>query len=374
MYIKISVILPAAPPILIILQRFIEFQKIREYKKTEFVVDPSGFEVQTEDDSAYKEVKIVLPDSWVRGFLQVSSAMTLPARTFDLHPMDVHNLCFILKRNKEKQGPRSMRYLLTPGEPVRVLSEPWNYEVTCPRSIYQGDEADEIRVWGRRRLMILERLIPVAKKFSVSLLGSGLPSFYLADLGDMSFTLGLSGWTANDWSRMGNFDLMAPRAETDGLTQQQIWLALKEHWLADADALSRQLNMERSTVLGALSAFVQSGQAIYDMNKKMRRVRELSREPLPLKRLRFTNEREAHAARFVQEGAVRLSVQQNDCGTALSGNVTDKGRDCQPNLLIDPDQRIIQAGCTCNFYQQNRLYKGPCEHMLALRIANREQR
>ena len=39
-----------------------------------------------------------------------------------------------------------------------------------------------------------------------------IPYAYIADLGHMNFTLGLSGWTANDWSQAGNFDLMAPRA------------------------------------------------------------------------------------------------------------------------------------------------------------------
>ena len=152
-----------------------EFQKIRTYKDTQLKVDPSGFEVQTEHEDTYKEVKIDLPDSWVRGFLQVSSAMTLPAKRVDLHPMDVHNLLFVLKRRKEREGPRSLRFHLTPGEPVRIVVEPWNVEIRCPRSIYRGSEPDEIRVWGRRRLMILERLIPVAKSFSVFLLGTGLP-------------------------------------------------------------------------------------------------------------------------------------------------------------------------------------------------------
>lgn len=74
-----------------------EFQKIRNYKETNFTVDPGGFVVQTTNEDAYTEVKIDLPDSWVRGFLQVSSAMTLPARTFTLHPMDVHNICHVLR-------------------------------------------------------------------------------------------------------------------------------------------------------------------------------------------------------------------------------------------------------------------------------------
>ena len=60
--------------------------------------------MQTDDDDALNETKIDVPDSWVRGFLQVSSAMTLPAYYFDLHPMDIHNICFLLRRRRETQG------------------------------------------------------------------------------------------------------------------------------------------------------------------------------------------------------------------------------------------------------------------------------
>src|SRR5262249_55636400 len=148
-----------------------EFQKIRTYKTTRFEVDPSGFDIQTRGEDAYKEVKIDLPDSWVRGFLQVSSAMSLEATTFELHPMDIHNLCFVLRRHKEKKGPRGMRYHLKPGEPAKVVFEPWEIEVICARSIYEGEQSNVIRTWGRRRIHILERLIPIAGKFTVHLLG-----------------------------------------------------------------------------------------------------------------------------------------------------------------------------------------------------------
>ncbi len=56
-----------------------EFQKIRTYKSTVLEVDPTGFGVETSGEADYREVKIDLPDSWVRGFLQVNSAMTLPS-------------------------------------------------------------------------------------------------------------------------------------------------------------------------------------------------------------------------------------------------------------------------------------------------------
>lgn len=352
-----------------------EFQKIRSYKTTQFQIDPSGFEVQTTREETFKEVKIDLPDSWVRGFLQVSSAMSLSATQFDLQPMDIHNLCFVLRRHKENKGPRSMRYHLKPGEPVRVVFEPWEIEVVCPRSRYTGSSEQTIRVWGRRRLHILERLIPIAKKFTVHLLGTGMPSFYVADLGDLSFTLGLSGWTANDWSQSGNFDLMAPRADVDEWTQKLVFDALRENWLETPDSLAQRLNLSRTAVLGALGAYTQAGRAIYDLNKQVYRVRELSREPLPMERLRFASDREESATRFLQNNAVRVASATSDRAGSiiLQGTVEDKGKTYNPSLTVDTDERIVTAECTCNWHTQNRLYKGPCEHILALRMQHARQ-
>jgi hypothetical protein len=346
-----------------------EFQKIRTYKTTELKVDPSGFEVETTNEEAYKEVKIDLPDTWVRGFLQVSSAMCLPTTQFDLHPTDIYNICFILRRHKEKQGPRSMRYHLEPGKPIRIVFEPWNIEVTCPRSPYLGSEPQTIRVWGRRRLQILERLIPIAKKFTVYLLGTGMPSFYIADLGDMSFTLGLSGWTANDWSTSGNFDLMAPRADVDEWTQKQIFDALRENWVDTADDLAKRLKLSRAAITGALSVYTQAGRVIYDLNKQVYRIRELSRDPLPMERLRFANDREESATSFLSKNAVQItSVNDSNNRLTIEGSVKDKQKTYTPSLTIDNDERIIEAECTCNWHQQNKLFKGPCEHILALRM------
>lgn len=351
-----------------------EFQKIRTYKTTSFGVDPSGFEVRTTGEDDYKEVKIDLPDSWVRGFLQVNSAMALPARAFELHPMDVHNFCFILRRHKEKLGPRSMRWHLKPGEPVRVTFDPWGTEVVCRRSIYNGPDAAEIRVWGRRRLHILERLIPIASKFTVHLLGQGMPSFWVADLGHMSFTLGLSGWTANDWSSAGNFDLLAPRKEVDEATKLKVFQALKKDWLSTPDKLVATTGVPRAQVLGALASWTQAGRAIFDLAKGVYRARELSREPLPLDALRFSNEREASAMRFLEARAVTVRANAAADGTlALMGNVKDGRNELRPSVVLDPDSRIVRAECTCNFFQQNQLRKGPCEHMLALRMQHQRQ-
>ncbi|MDQ8199222.1 hypothetical protein QEH56_13720 [Pelagicoccus enzymogenes] len=350
-----------------------EFQKIRSYKETDFKIDPSGFEISTEKEEDFKEMKIDLPDSWVRGFLQVSSAMTLPATQFDLHPMDMHNICALLIRNKEKVGPRSLRFILKPGEPIRVSVDPWNYVIKCPRSIFKGEHEDEIRIWGRRRLLILQRLLPITKRFRVTLLGKGMPSFYEADMGNMTFTLGLSGWTANDWSKLGNFDLMAPRAEIDPSAVQLVYDSLRETWFEEADTLARRVNLDRETVLGALSILTQAGRVILDLTTGTYRVRELAKDPLPLSTLRFSNEREERAHQLVATGKTTVTVTEREGKRHMSGQTVFDNRKHKPQLVIDSDERIISGTCTCNFAQQNGLRKGPCEHMIAIRIADQRK-
>lgn len=353
-----------------------EFQKIRTYKTTKFEIDPSGFEVATRGEDSFKEVKIDLPDSWVRGFLQVSSAMSLPTVKFDLHPLDVYNICHILRRKKEKQSPRSMRYILKPNEPVKIILEPWNIEILCARTRFEGNESHDIRVWGRRRILILERLISVAKKFTVHLLGTGMPSFYVADLGDLNFTLGLSGWTANDWSKAGNFDLLAPRGNVDDWTKENVFGELKKNWFATPDQLSERLHLDRATILSALSTYTQAGRAIYDMNKGVYRARELSRDPLPMEKLRFANEREAEAMRFLDGQLITFNEQRKHLekgGLYIAGSVSEGKHHTNTSLTLDGDGRMIDAKCDCYFFKTNQLYKGPCEHILALRMAEQKR-
>ncbi|MEO0447595.1 MAG: SWIM zinc finger family protein, partial [Verrucomicrobiota bacterium] len=227
----------------------------------------------------------------------------------------------------------------------------------------------EVRVWGRRRLLILERLLSVAKRFQVTLLGTGMPSFYRADLGDMSFTLGLSGWTKNDWSRVGSFDLMAPRAEVDAETQLRVFQALKENWLESPTSLAQRLHLDQGTVESALTAWAQAGRVIYDPGPQVYRVRELTQDPLPLDALRFSSPREEAANRILQDHPPNIQLIP-ESGDVLhySAKVKDRKKTHQTEIYIDADQRLFQGSCTCNFFLQNKLYQGPCEHMLAIRM------
>ncbi|KDM92812.1 hypothetical protein [Photobacterium galatheae] len=346
-----------------------EFQKIRDYRATFLKIDPEGFNIQTSGSSGFEEKKIDLPESWVRGFLQVSSAMTLPMVKLRLQPMDIHNLCLHLKRKKEQTGPRAMKFELLPGQPIRVVMEPWNEVIRFDRSIYQGDTPRTIRVWGRRRLLILERLLPVADAFDVFLLEDGFPSFYIAHMGAMSFTLGLSGWSANDWSRAGNFDLLAPRDAVEQTTSQKVYDALAASHLESAASLAARLNLDLSVVKSALAQYSQLGLVLYDLEMDVYRLRHLYNAPVDLDEIRFSHDRERKASHFVQANLVTVEMMaRGDLGAEVSGCVLDNGREHQVALTIDRDQRLINAQCECHFWHQHKLRQGPCEHMLALRL------
>ncbi|MBL7309554.1 SWIM zinc finger family protein, partial [Escherichia coli] len=85
------------------------------------------------------------------------------------------------------------------------------------------------------------------------------------DFGGLRFTLGLSGWTANDWSRAGQFDLLAPRAEVDAGTAARVFAALRRHHAAGTGPLAAETGLDRATVEAALGGYVQAGRAMFDL-------------------------------------------------------------------------------------------------------------
>ena len=352
---------------------FDEFQKIRNYKATSFTVDPTGFGVATGDDPAFREEKIDLPDSWVRGFLQVSSAMTLPATVLELHPMDLHNICATLRQHRERVGPRALRFELQPGGPAQLVFEPWGITLQARRSAVVGAPLAaplSVRLWGRRRLLVLERLIALATRVRVHLLGSGMPSFWVIEMGEITVTLGLSGWTANDWSAAGRFSLLQPRHAVSEQGTQAVAEALQARWLATPAELARATALPEADVQAALGQWVQAGRAVRDLARQCYAWRELSREPLPLQALRFASAEEEQALALVHAGGVRVGeVTRAEDRIRISGRVVDRGREYTPELLLDADERQRDGRCGCNFHQQNRLRRGPCAHQLALRQA-----
>lgn len=343
------------------------FQKIRSSQTTQLRIDPDGFSASTSAGMEVYEQKIDLPESWVRGFLQVSAAMTMPLKRVRLDPIDVHNLCATLRKRREKHGPRSIRVKLAPGAPVEFVFEPWGEVLRCPRSVCEVAESEEIRIWGRRRLRLLERLVPIARGFDLYLLGSGMPCFVIADLGPMRFTLGLSGWTSQDWAASaGRFDLLAPRRRVPASLSRKVLDHLQTSWIGSSNEIGLAVGVGPEEAASALTALSQAGRVMFDLDKGFWRLRDMLRDPLRLDELRFASEAEKIADECVAANLVTVAQSGPD---ALSGEVIEDGRTYQVSLRTDHDERIVDASCDCWHFASNKLRKGPCAHILALRAA-----
>ena len=117
---------------------------------------------------------------------------------------------------------------------------------------------------------------------------------------------------------------------------------------------------------------MQCGRAIYDLDRGVYRKRELTRDPLPVEKLRFSNAREQEAAVMLHHAKVAIDrADTSDGGLSLQGRITYRGKLFGVVVVLDVERRMVRAECNCDYYIRNKLFKGPCAHMLVLRAAHR---
>src|SRR5205085_1727292 len=97
-----------------------------------------GFEVRTEGAADYREEKIDLPPNWLRGFMQLQSAMSLPMRRVPVSREGLYNVLAWLKRHRARRSPRAVRFELEPGRPVTLVLEPWEKRIVLHGTPYSG--------------------------------------------------------------------------------------------------------------------------------------------------------------------------------------------------------------------------------------------
>lgn len=359
---------------------------LRTYRETHFGVDPGGFTVQT-GETVHREKKIDMPESWAMGFLQVHSVMSMGLVRFRMGGVDLFNICRRLRRRKARTSPRALRYELIPGERVRVVLEPWEEVVELKTTErFEGTKPQTIRTWGRDRLQVLERLVPVARSVDVYLAGLGMPSIYVVDLGEVTFTLGLSGWTDNDWtSGKGQFDLLNRPLEVSQEELSKVHGELLKVRYSKDDVLAMSAGMPVPKVRSALSYLCQVGRAMYDLAGGVYRHRELFASPFLVqasavqKAAEKKDSQATRARQLFETGAIRITARRPVTGDdgrkgyKLTGSAAGKSGRVRPLLHVDADAAIVSASCTCSFFKSHQLTQGPCEHVLALRLAHMEK-
>ncbi|MBM4247102.1 MAG: hypothetical protein FJ148_25470 [Deltaproteobacteria bacterium] len=342
-----------------------ELERVRRHRPVHLRIGGAGGNVAVSTDAGSAvESKIDLPDSWPRGFVEVQAAMAMPGVTLRLDVGVLSRILAYLRMRNDGDGPRALRFCLQPGERPRIVLEPWGVEVREPEHVYEGSAAQELRIWGRRRLLVLERLLPDATSLRVRLLGTGMPSFWSVDVGAHRFDLGLSGWTRNDWTRGASFAAMSASADVDPKLLKRLRRLLEsEGTLVVADA-ARRLRVRREQAGAALHRLCCDGYAMADEQLGGFRWRDLftpeEREQL---RNRAALDPQGDLGEVdLHEPVEVVSEEQGTSGVGLELKVRDVG-EYRVRFVVDPDGRVVEAVCDCPDYAAHGLQHGPCRHL-----------
>jgi hypothetical protein len=341
-----------------------QFQLLRSYRKTQFLIDPAGFEVKTEAAPDYREEKIDLPAGWLRGFMTTQEAMGMPSQRVPLSREAVYSAIAFLKRHKAKTSPRAVRFELLPGNSPAIVLEPWEQRIISHGTKYDGPATEPIRIWGARRLLVLARLLPLAERFDVQLLGTGLPSFWVAHMGEMKLTLGLSGWTTNDWTRGSALELLSPPATITEDLSAQVARLLATNRSMSLTQLQSATRAQAPALIASLRRLAFAGQVIHDLPHGVYRFRQVMPMPLGEAQLGAENP-ELTAARqlLLTKQAALASTTRTERGALIAGSVEK----VPVEILVDLDGRIRRGKCACGYFRKYGIRNGPCRHMIVLR-------
>ncbi len=358
------------------------------------------------------EKRINVPKSWIRALLQVQSAGQLPQDTIHLDPIALYNVLFELRMHADIKGKRrGLLIELRPQQLPVIILEPFDITVTSQVSQqqkpYQGQQAKLIRLWGRRRLSLLKRLLPHTDSVSVSLLGQGMPSYWTLKGKGFHFTFAMTGFSQANWSQSLNFDLLLPKRplhntlaasedlsdsgkatlndsdddsnDNDGLSILIKTLANTPSTLEDlvkllsADASLTSVPVSHQQIQQWLLSGTQQGLVRYEMATQLYHYRPLTQVPLDMAQFAYHNEAEKQAFDLISrtDAVQKFSVET----VAVKGitiradiHVEEDRRTYHSQLQLGDEGLVTKAECSCPQYLQHRLTHGVCAHLIALRL------
>jgi hypothetical protein len=335
---------------------------------------------------------VEIPESWIRGFLHLQYAMAIPGTRLSVRPVDLLAPIRFLRYTKSKVAPRALRFEFHPDQPVAIVLEPWEKTFLLKGSEHACAEKKVVRNWGRRRLKLLEPLLPFADEVEVYLKGRAMPSFYLVKLPGMSFTLGLSGFADHQWTEVDGFASLSEAVRVEPGTLAQCLTLLRQKYLLSPADIEQETKLPREVVAQMFAVLCRQGRLTYDLASRKFRCRELLETDIDESNVFPPSVRFERARKLVREGGVQVTacepqeavkthrfktpigkvsreVIQREwqvCGTIVNGGPVE--------IVVKDNSHIIFGKCYCQHFREHILARGPCEEMLALFLASQEQR
>ena len=321
-----------------------------------------------------RQRKIDMPDGWLLGFGEMHAGLAQADIKVPLHKADVYNLLrFIQQKTPGHVRGRALIFELIPGEQIKAHLEPYNQTLRLQNRMPQDalPEPMQIKVYGRRRLSLLQSLIPHALSGTLYLCGDSRPSYWELHLPHTRFILALSSWSARTFSGSAVERLRGPAALVDNATVQQGAMLLQETGHISRAEIALQLDISEEQALGVALSLCRQGLAVIEPQTQSIRWRPIQYLPFAeLTGAGLQTSREANAEMLISEEKLRVQSTATQEGLIVAtARCTGTRGDYELSATVAADGTFADAQCTCPWMRKNRDLKGgPCKHLLALRI------
>ncbi len=285
---------------------------------------------------AVEERKVPLPIRWLAGFVEVQAYQARMSPRIELSAAEAARFLRSLPRG----SGTGTAWIVPSGRGLRLS---------------QMKATGAVRIGGVGRLRILEPILRHARSLRIHAdEPSGATAWELV-LDEARFHLVLSPEVSRGFSGEGQvLDALARPRWLDALSRARA--ALRWESRIDPDAIAGRAGLDRADVLGALAAMGSRGLVGFDLAEGAYFHREL---PFDLQQVEALHPRLRSARKLAEGGGVRFTRRDRADVEAFV-----KGTEIEHRVRIVGDQ----ATCTCPWQARHNGERGPCKHVLAVRI------
>lgn len=295
----------------------------------------------TRAEQAVVEKKVKLPIRWIKGFTEVQAYLPSLQPRFTIAATEAVRFLRALPRGG---GPKQASWVTPLGGGLRLA---------------QRETKDAIRITGPERIRILEPMLMHASKLTIWASADSAVSAWEVIFPLGRFSILISPELSRGFSGEGQaLERLASGGRADALPHVKAslrWQARID--LAEVCARSRLTTAEVEAALAVLGS---RGLVGYDLARRAYFHREL---PFEMEKVESLHPRLLDARKLIEAKQVR-TVSKSGAGDAEQIEAYVQGSEVEHRVRL----RLEGDTCTCPWYGKHQGDRGPCKHVLAVRL------
>lgn len=291
-----------------------------------------------------KEEKVKLPERWIKGFLQSQSIYRKAEKVFELNTMAAKKLiseCQMSMGDKE-------HYLINHNNGVMILTSKPPKNFSMPVS-------------GLNRLTLLKKLMPHITGLNIYYVKETGSTLWMVKTKNASISFATSSSVKNGFSGEGESLRSLTLNRDESLDEFAMQMIQNLHSFSITE-LALAMEITEEEVLPIVDSLSMNGVLGFDCetNKYFYRVLPFADK----KNSRFENSKE-----ILKKSRVEIEeIQKNEHGMIAKGWVEGTTATYYSEVIVNKQGYIEKGKCNCNWYLKHELKRGPCKHILALRL------